>query len=60
MIDSAAAFLGAVRAVPRVRWPRERVMSAELAGLIAAAVMAVYCVRVGLTSLRGQRRGPFV
>lgn len=35
-------------------------MSVEVAGLIAAAIVAVYCIRVGLTSLRGQRRGPFV
>jgi hypothetical protein len=35
-------------------------MSVEIAGLIAAAFVAAYCMRVGLTSLRGHRRGPFV
>jgi hypothetical protein len=35
-------------------------MSPELAGLIAAAVVTFYSVRIGLTSLRGQRRGPFL
>ena len=35
-------------------------MSVEVAGLIAAAVVAVYCIRVGLMSLRGQRHGPWV
>lgn len=35
-------------------------MSVEVAGLIATAIVAAYCIRVGLTSLRGQRREPFV
>ena len=35
-------------------------MSIEVAGLIAAAAVAVYCIRVGLMSLHGQRRGPWV
>jgi hypothetical protein len=39
---------------------KDREMSGEIAGLIAAAAVAVYCIRIGLASLRGERRGPFV
>jgi hypothetical protein len=35
-------------------------MSSEVAGLIAAILVAIYNIRIGVAALRGSRQGPFI
>jgi hypothetical protein len=35
-------------------------MSSDVAGLIAAILVGIYNVRIGVAALRGSRQGPFI
>ena len=51
-------------AQPRCRERRisrkEKTMSGEVAGLVAAIFVVAYNLRIGMAALRGTRKGPFV